>query len=266
MNQLKQYAEQLWQARLSGKFCEPIKEVLTLEQAYAIQDACLSTAAADEQVIGYKIGATSDETLKMLGLEQPFLGPLYKSASSFNNGHNEQLQLALFTQHNSRVEAEFVVCMKNDVKRGSRDVVREDILDHIDWIAPGLEIVASRFKKPCQNLGIQAVADFGATQHMVVGEPFRQWQNLELDNHKVSLTIDEQPEIQGHSGMSIFGNPLEFVCWLLNQPQMHDKGLLAGQFISCGTCTGAPFITEGTNITADYGELGRLAAQVVGRS
>jgi len=48
----------------------------------------------------------------------------------------------------------------------------------------------------------------------------------------------------------------------LNQPAMHEDGLQTGQLVSCGTCTGAPFIANGDHITADYGALGRLSIEI----
>lgn len=268
MNQPNHYAQQLRQARLNGTFCDPITEALSVAQAYEIQNACKQAAPAGESVVGYKIGATAEETLAILGLEQPFFGPLYSSAFNTNDGLKERLTLPLFTQHNSRVEAEFVVCMKNDFARGDRkaDIVISDILEHIDWIAPGLELVASRFSEAPEKPGCLAIADFGANQHMVVGQPFNGWCELDLTSHPVTLEIDNQPDVNGHSGMSIYGNPLEFVCWLLNQPAMHTQGLQAGQMVSCGTCTGAPFVGAGDKITADYGEMGRLAIEITAKT
>jgi len=268
MNQPNHYAKQLWQARLSGVFCDPILESLSVDQAYAIQSACTQAASADERVIGYKIGATAKETLEILGLEQPFFGPLYSSAFTTNDGLKDRQQLPLFTQHNSRVEAEFVACLKNDFARGDgdADIVINDILEHIDWVAPGLEIVASRFNETVEKPGCLAIADFGANQHMVVGQPFNDWRELDLTSHPVRLAIDNQPDVNGHSGISIFGNPLAFVCWLLNQPAMHANGLQAGQLVSCGTCTGAPFISAGDRVTADYGVMGRLAIEVTAKN
>jgi len=264
MNSLEQCASELWDARLNGTHCEPLVEHLSVAEAYSIQNACTQFAPVPESVVGYKIGATSKETLDFLGLEEPFHGPLYDSAFSTNDGLSERLALPLLTQHYSRVEAEFVACMKNDIARGNgdADVLIDDIVEHIDWIAPGLEIVASRYSGTMEKAGTLAIADFGGNQHMVVGAPLQQWRELDLSSHPVKLTIDNQPDVHGHSGMSLYGNPLEFVCWLLNQPAMHEAGLKSGQIVSCGTCTGAPFINIGDKIDAHYGVLGQLSIEI----
>jgi len=210
MKQPHQYAKQLWHARLSGSFCDSISEPLSVTQAYLIQTACTNAASANERVVGYKIGATSEETLDILGLTQPFFGPLYSSAFTSVDGLNERLRLPLFMQHNPRVEAEFVACMKNDFARGTgnADLVINDIIDHVDWVAPGLEIVASRFSQAPEKPGCLAIADFGANQHMIVGQPFTAWRELDLSSHPVKLEISNQPVVNGHSGMSLYGNPL----------------------------------------------------------
>lgn len=263
MKTANEYATELWQARQSGSFCELITDDLTLSQAYEIQNACNTLALQSDSLVGYKVGATSNETLSLVGLKEPFYGPLYKSTLSMNNGLQEQLELSLMTQHKPRIEAEFVVCIKNDINRAKSDLVLNDILDHIDWVAPGFEIVASRFSKSIEKPGKIVIADFGANQHMVVGEPYKQWRELDLTSHPVSLTIDNDAAIIGHSGMSILGNPLEFICWIANQATMSDTGLKAGQIVSCGTCTGAPFIHTGNQIQADYGALGKLDLKII---
>jgi len=262
MKQPEEYASELWEARNTGNYCSPVEASLTEQQAYAIQQACTRTASQDVRVVGYKIGATNEETLGILGLDAPFHGPLYSSSYAVNDGHTERLTLPLLMQHKPRVEAEFVVSMKNDVVRGNADITVDDLKKHIDWVAPGIEIVASRFNDTPTHLGYRAIADFGANQYMVVGKPYVNWQELDLNAHPVTLSISDQPDVKGHSGLSLYGNPLEFVCWLLNQPGFEKIGLKAGQIVSCGTCTGAPFLEEGNQVTADYGPLGRLALDI----
>lgn len=266
MNTPEHYAKELWQARNTGNFCQPITESLTLDTAYDIQDACTAHATDGDTVIGYKIGATADETLGILGLTEPFYGALYKSSYTVITEPEQSLTLNLFMQHQPRIECEFVACMKNDIHRTNKDLTIEDIKEHIDWIAPGLEIVGSRFNDTAKQLGYRAIADLGANQHMLVGKPYSRWQELDLSAHPVQLNIEGQETVNGHSGISIYGNPLEFVCWLLNQQRMHTVGLKAGQIVSCGTCTGAPFLEAGKQVVADYGVLGKLKLDIRAQS
>jgi 2-keto-4-pentenoate hydratase len=62
--------------------------------------------------------------------------------------------------------------------------------------------------------------------------------------------------------MSVFGNPLGAVCWLLNHETMRDTGIKAGEWISCGTCTGALPVEPNLPVTAaDFGVLGKLSGK-----
>ncbi len=252
------HADELWQARCNGSLIPFPAQMLTVKQAYELQRA--ATDASCAEVCGYKIGATADETLALLGLAEPFYGPMYSSETTFAIA-DTRLDLPLFAAHGPRVEAEFVVCLKHDVRRGKNNLELAELLEHIDWVAPAFEFVGTRYTAPGGSPGTAVIGDFGAHQHSVVGAAYENWRSLELKSHKVSLTINDELVAEGHSGMSIYGNPLEFVCWLLNQPGM-AAGLKAGQLISCGTCTGAIPVNTGDLVEADYGPMGALKVQV----
>lgn len=254
MTALDKLAKELWQARQQGTLCPFPQQHLSVQQAYELQAAC--TKVSGEDVCGYKIGATSDETLALLGLSEPFYGPLFKGFTA----HVESgvaLELSLLANHIPRIEAEFIACLKNDVKRQSKDIELVDVLEHISWVAPSFEFVGSRYTPPDGSPGTSVIGDFGAHQHSVVGTPVENWQSLDLSKHPVTLAINDETVASGHSGLSIHGHPLEFVCWLLNHPAM-ASGLKAGQLVSCGTCTGAIPVKTGDIINADYAELGTL--------
>lgn len=232
---------------------------MSVAQAYALQSAC--TVASCETISGYKIGATSDETLGKLNLSEPFYGPLFSSYTSYLQSV-DTLELPLIAAHYPRVEAEFVACLKNPIQREDKDIELEDLFEHIDWIAPGFEFVGSRYTPPSGSPGTSVIADFGAHQHSVIGTPYKKWRSLDLRAHEVSLTINGDNIATGHSGLSIYGHPLSFVCWLLNHPAM-AQGLSAGQIISCGTCTGAVAVKAGDVVEAHYGGLGTLAVNIL---
>jgi len=254
---LQALAQQLWQAKINGHYCDELANELSLESAYELQLACIESAPSGTSLSGYKIGATSDVTLAMLGLDEPFHGPVFNTDIHWQLS-DESLTLPMHTQHGSRIEGELVVCMKSDLKRNQSDITLEEVTNNIDWIAPGFEIVASRFKPTETMRGLLAIADFGANQSMVIGKPYKDWQSLNIEKHNITVQINNDEPIIGHSGMSIHGNPLHFIVWLVNHPLMQNTGLKAGQFVSCGTCTGAPFIKANDSITGDFGALGKL--------
>lgn len=258
MSNTENQAKDLWQARQQGTLCAFPEQTMSVDQAYELQAAC--TKASGQEIGGYKIGATSDVTLDMLNLSEPFYGPLYTDFTGYAES-DITLKLPLLAAHNPRIESEFIACLKNDVQRKDKDIELEDILEHIEWVAPSFEFVGSRYTAPRGSPGTSVIGDFGAHQYSVVGAPYKNWQSLDLTAHPVSLTINGDTVAQGHSGQSIHGHPLAFVCWLLNHSAMAG-GLKAGQLISCGTTTGAIAVKAGDNISADYGLLGVLNVQI----
>ena len=71
-------AKALWQARLNNTVLPrdfegyPTREI----DAYAIQRIMI--AESGSTVIGWKIGATVDALMDVLGVDKPFIGPLFE--------------------------------------------------------------------------------------------------------------------------------------------------------------------------------------------
>jgi len=157
------------------------------------------------------------------------------------------------------------VCLKTKLKKQGGDVSLNDVISAVDWVAPGFEFVGSRLNHSDATRGLAAIADFGANLYFVVGSPIKNWASLNLESYPVSLIINEDKdnEVKGHSGLSIYGHPFAFVAWLANQSSFAESGLPAGTLISCGTCTGAPFVKAGDEIAADFGQMGKLHVRLL---
>ena len=51
--------------------------------------------------------------------------------------------------------------------------------------------------------------------------------------------------------------------WLARQPAMAPRGLLAGDIVMTGTCTGITPISKGTRARANFGAMGEIHAAFV---
>lgn len=281
MINVNELAKQIVLADIKGNHVPFPETALSLSEAYALQRACVEFGQTDVnipthwhdhyQTIGYKIGATSDETQQFLGLSEPFHGPLFQGKSGQAINDSAMVAFNAHMQHKPRVEAEFVVSLKNDLVWHNKDFDIRDIENQVDWIAPGLEFVGSRFESAPGSPGTSVIGDLGANLYMLLGKPYKNWRDLDLTQLPVSLGFASdlpkpnawpEPVVHGHSGMSVFGNPLGAVCWLLNHESMRGVGLKAGEWVSCGTCTGALAVEPDLNVTvADFGVLGKLAGK-----
>lgn len=251
-------AEQLWKARLDGTLVDLTSVDLpaNVEEAYEVQRAI--TDIADVQVVGFKIGATTDAAVQTLGLSEAFHGPLFHRYCKASPA-----DVPTATAHQAIIECEIVVGLKNDLPPRDAVYQRGDVETACAWVAAGFEIVATRFDIELAGHGKLLIADSGVNMDFVMGEKKNDWSEIDLTNHPVILSVNDEQTADGHSGMSSFGDPLAAVAWLANRPTVRDRGLKAGDFITTGTCTGMVPVSIGDTVRADFGLLGEISARFI---
>ena len=248
-------AQQLLEARLKGHSLAHNHYPTTMAEAYQIQQSI--SDLSDCQVTGYKIGATTDHTMELLGVTEPIYGPLFNQYC-FDSG----VTLPIHNGHGVHVETEFVIGLKHAVSCARGPVSVDELREATAWVAGGFELIGSRYKTLPEKRGLCAIADSGSNVAMVTGERVSKWQHLELQRSKVSLLINDKQVATGHSGMSVAGDPISMAAWLVNHPQMQQRGLLAGEMISCGTCTGVIPVRSGDRLLAQFEDLPDLELQL----
>lgn len=251
-------AKALLTARLAGQLieCEPLPS--TEKQAYVIQQAIID--ANDDTISGIKIGATNAKTQAILGLSQPFFGPVFtRGVFSCRNG--EQLaQAPLKAANPVKIETEFVIGLKSTLIGKQDGITLDEVTDAIDWIAPGFELIGSRIQNIPEKAGLCAIADGGGNHNVILGKPDHNWKKRNWQTHRAVLNINGKQVAEGHSGDSDAGSPIGMLHWLLNFEGFTGKQIVAGQFVFCGTCTDPVIVNAGDQLHADFGELGELRA------
>jgi len=92
---------------------------------------------------------------------------------------------------------------------------------------------------------------------LVTGSWTADWRALDLKSHRVCMTINGEPRGQGQGALAL-GHPMNVLVWLANQQSRFGRGLLAGDIVSTGTCTGLDRVAPGDRAVADFGSLGRV--------
>ena len=103
MTDFAKAAKALIEARLEGRQLDGLPDGVTLTttaDAYAVQDAIIEQLG--EPVAGWKIGATSDAVMQLLGADEPFAGPMYAPQM-----HSSPASLRLPRQGILGIESEF---------------------------------------------------------------------------------------------------------------------------------------------------------------
>ncbi len=120
--EVESLAAQLSAARRNGGRIEvsAVASTLDLAAAYKVQQRLLQIS--DERPIGYKIGATTEVSMELLQLREPFHGPLLEP-----HCHRSGDQLSMPTEQQVLVEAEIAVQLGADLPPSSKGYTVEQV-------------------------------------------------------------------------------------------------------------------------------------------
>ena len=76
-------------------------------------------------------------------------------------------------------------------------------------------------------------------------------------NPLVNISYNKKIIGEGNT-KNVMGNPLNSALWLINKISKKGETLLKGQFISTGTCTKAHELVAKTEVSADFGKIGKI--------
>lgn len=253
-------AQLLWQHRLAGTKLDALPPLLrpaNAEAGHAIQ-ACLP-AVSGSMVAGWKIAATSAAGQAHIGVGGPLAGRMLGSCMA---GDGASWSLA---GNGMRVaEPEFVFLFGNDLPARSQPYALDDVLEAVANLHPGIELPDSRFADFVQAGQAQLLADDACAHQFVLGPAAAcDWRKLDLSRHAVRATIDHGAARRlaaDGSGAAVLGDPRTALHWLVNDLRKRGIGLLAGQFVTTGTCMPPLPVQPGDLVRADFGVLGQVSA------
>ncbi|WP_420594559.1 2-keto-4-pentenoate hydratase [Deinococcus sp.] len=229
---------------------QPLSEALgmtDLDDAYRVQQAWTQRRlAAGDQIVGRKIGLTSQAVQRQLGVDQPDFGNLLGSRYFKASAGRVDVPADLFIQ--PRVEGELAFLIGQPLR--GPDVTMQDVLAATEAVAYSLEIVDSRIENWRIKL-VDTVADnasFGGFCHA-------DWQPdlLTRDFSALSMTLSKNGGEAGTgTGVACLENPALAVAWLVNTLARFDVALSPGDIVMSGAwmpvvpaASGDEFVLEG---------------------
>jgi 2-keto-4-pentenoate hydratase len=253
-------ATALWKARTEGGVVavEDSERPADEATAYAIQDEI--TALFDAEPVGWKLGATNDKTLKLLGVERPFVGRLLSM-----HFHAMGDPLIVFPEHGPSLETEFLVSLAADLPPRGEPYSDEEVAGAVEYICPAFEVVGCRVEGGLPGAGgLLLIADGAVNMAVVQGEPAPDWRSADLSDHPLRVEINGTEVAAGSSNLLLWGNPYGAVAYLAGHPQVAGRGLRKGDRIMTGTCGGLLPLAPGDEGYADFGVLGSVSLKVAG--
>lgn len=233
----------------------PTTEPFLLSDAYEIQIAmarCMPTP-----IVGWKVGLTSTVAQEVIGVDEPFAGPLFS-----DHVHVDSSDLKVNENDLRIVEVEIGLMLKSDVLPRKIAFERKDILPLISSVHPIFELANKRLPGGVQECVEWLVADGGINQAIVVGPGTAFSRKMNLVAERVSVHVNGRSTSKG-VGLNAMGDPILVAAWLANHLSSRDIALKAGDLIATGLVCEPLIGHPGDEFTAHFDTIGSVTMHLV---
>ena len=160
-------------------------------------------------------------------------------------------------QHPLRmVESEVAFRMKADLPPRAAPYSKAEVSAAIDTMHPAIEVCESRFVEPREFDMLTNVADTQSHGGFVYGLGTKDWQKIDLSKQTCQQFVNAALDAE-RTGYP-FGDILDLMTWLANEGSTWAGGLKAGQFVTCGSWSGANRVPAGATVRASFPGLGEV--------
>lgn len=249
--------ERLLEARSSHRPATPLSETdpsLTLQQAYAIQDALRAEVERKgEQVSGWKVGLTTQAAREAMGLDQPVCGFLLRAGLYASNA---EVPLNRFA--NLGVEVEMAFRMRT--KLVGPGVTADSALLAVEGAMAALELPDFLFGDRPRVVDLVAGDSYASA--IVLGSPLTPLRGLDLSLE--GIVYEHNGQIVGtNTAAEVMGNPLNALAWLANHLETRGLSLRPGDVVMTGSISKVLRPKAGDTIRARFTRLGSVTAKFV---
>jgi 2-keto-4-pentenoate hydratase len=246
-DRMYQAAEILLKARREVMPIHELPEKLrprTLDEAYRLQDI---VADAMCRMGGWKIGYPSPDATPIFS-PMPLWGGFAKSGQ----------RIAASFKRLRGVEAEIAFCLGKDLPRRSQPYTREEVLDAIGSAHPAIELLESAYFDPDKVDRLSLLGDLLMNGGFAYGPAVPGWQDLNLAEESVSVTVDGSERFNGKGGNTAGADLVRLVVWLANEGSYRTGGLTSGQWITTGTWSGKTYAQAGSTVEVRFSHFGEV--------
>ncbi|RKR12186.1 2-keto-4-pentenoate hydratase [Maribacter vaceletii] len=255
-NKITEIADRLFKASQTGDYCEPIRNVIGIEDieaAYATQDINTEKRRkSGARIVGSKIGLTSVVVQKQLGVDQPDFGVLFDDME-IENGSEMDFNLLM----QPKAEAEIAFVLKKDIS--NTQIGAADIISAIDYALVSIEIVGSRIA----NWDIKitdTIADNASASHFVLGHKPVKLENLDLIGCEMEMFVNGEKVSEG-KGAACMGSPINASLWLAKTMAKLGRPLKAGDVILSGALGPMAKVNPGDEVVTKISGLGSVSVK-----
>lgn len=223
---------------------------LTVDKAYALQrDLAKKLIASGDKVSGFKGGLTSEAGQKKFGVDQPLMGPLFKSGEL---GPDAVVDQKSFTKLFIETEVGYVLGEK--ITEPVKDV--DSLKKKIKEVFAAVELPDLRFDDMKNLKGTDLVVDAVSCSKYIVGKRMPADQ-ADVTQVEVVLKLDGQ-EVNKGKASDALGDQWKALLWLVNAAVAQGWTLEPGHVFITGAM-GAMLPGKPGKYEGNWGKLGTLA-------
>lgn len=226
---------------------------LSLEDAYLLTARLRSMREArGERVIGRKIGFTNRTIWEEYKVYAPIWGYMYDTTASnlIGNAGKALLNMAFEPKIEPEIAFHFVRAPRADMDD-------EELLNCVDWIAHGIEIVQSIYPgwifsaaDTVAGFGLHGAYFFGTRQTLEAGRD--RWIGM-LSSFLIELKCNGEVAAIG-KGSDVLGSPLSALRHFLGvlEGDRWNEAIQAGEAVTTGTLTRAVPVSPGERWSTEF--------------
>jgi len=237
--------------------CPPAWRPEDLGEAYRLQAAVIAELGGGA---GWKIAAITPEQRRTLGVAQPIASAIPLAMISDASLGPASLRFADFIA--PKIECEIAFQLGRDLPpRPSEPYSRNEVAAAIESMRLAIEIVDPRW--PAGSGTLAELADGFNNGALICGPRFEDWQGIAFAEVDIVLAAaapgPPARELALGSPRAILeGDPFATVVMLANAQPQGGPTLCAGDIVTTGSCTGAPYVPGPGLYRAEFSDLGAV--------
>ena len=245
------FTQAFYEKNWSGEFEPPVSDI-SIAEAYTVQDLIAERRVQrGEEVVGYKVGCTSEAIRSQFGLSKSISGRLFNP-----HVHREEEEINWKNYVNCAIEPEMVFTIGADLF--GTNLPHDQLVDSIECVRAGIELHNFRFwfTPPTSQ---ELICSGGIHAGLIVGDKKVSPKLLSFEHELFSVRKNGKL-ITEASAAAIMGGPIHSLRWLVDSLTSRDSCLKKGSLVIPGSPVGLTCIDEDTELSIEITGVGDLAS------
>ena len=251
------FTQAFYERNWSGEFEPPVSDI-SIAEAYTVQDLIAERRVQrGEEVVGYKVGCTSEAIRSQFGLSESISGRLFSP-----HIYGEGAEVNWKNYVNCAIEPEMVFTIGVDLY--GTNLPHDQLIDSIECVSVGIELHNFRFwfAPPTSQ---ELICSGGIHAGLIVGDNKVSPKQLSFEHELFSVRKNGEL-ITEASASEIMGGPIHSLRWLVDSLTSRGSCLKKGSLVIPGSPVGLTCIDQDTEVSVEIAGVGVLVSHFKDRA